>query len=82
MVFFGQNNRTNTFSTSNPTANNYTYVVTEEGGMHVIGFIMPGIRFSKSPERAFQFAAAGVLSSRNGDLISFPVPMCSWFFKF
>lgn len=45
-------------------------------------FFMPAVRFSTKPDRAFQFAAAGVVARIDGDYVSFPVPMCSWFFKF
>lgn len=41
-------------------------------------FVMiPGFRFSNSPNRAFQFGVAGVFSKN----ASFPLPMASWFFK-
>jgi hypothetical protein len=39
---------------------------------------MPGIRFQKTDEKAFQISLAGVITPEN----SFPLPMASWFFKF
>lgn len=61
-----------------------------ETGTEVAAFFMPGMRFQRKPRRAFQVALAGVIqwsdigfyygnSSRSR---SFPIPMCSWFFKF
>jgi hypothetical protein len=52
--------------------------------------IMPGMRFQKSENSAFQVSLAGVIGRReriyNGELdvrrYSFPVPMCTWFYKF
>ena len=82
MVFLGQNKRTSVEYFGNYNSPNYYAVVSEDPNLHVVAFFMPGIRFSKSNERAFQFAAAGVISSRAGNTRSFPIPMCSWFFKF
>lgn len=46
-------------------------------------FIMPGMRFQQTDKKAFQIALAGVSFTNNeGDLISFPLPLCSWFLKF
>lgn len=41
-------------------------------------YLMPGIRYQKSPDRAFQFSVAGVVF----DGESFPLPTCSWLRKF
>jgi len=55
---------------------------------------MPGMRFQKSPNRAFQFTLSGVIGSITreynqtwspssfSDRYSFPVPNCTWFFNF
>jgi hypothetical protein len=40
--------------------------------------IMPGMRFQKTDEKAFQISLAGVISSDG----SFPLPMASWFYRF
>ncbi|MFK8044776.1 MAG: hypothetical protein AB8B72_04735 [Crocinitomicaceae bacterium] len=59
-------------------------------GTEVTSFFMPGMRFQSSDRRAFQVALAGVIQyssigfnygSNGSDSRSFPVPMCSWFFK-
>ncbi|MBD3637851.1 MAG: hypothetical protein HUJ25_10890 [Crocinitomicaceae bacterium] len=69
----------------------YQYdMVTYDSGTQISSFIMPGMRFQNKESRAFQVALAGVfhyssIGFSNGDtrkLRSFPVPMCSWFFKF
>jgi len=44
--------------------------------------LMPGMRFQKSETKAFQISLAGVIGSVDGERYSFPIPMCSWFFKF
>lgn len=46
-------------------------------------FIMPGMRFQRTDKKAFQIALAGVsFNNSEGELISFPFPLCSWFLKF
>jgi hypothetical protein len=54
-------------------------------------FMMPGMRFQTKENKAFQVSLAGVSFSQkrandpNGNFnnsSSFPVPMCSWFWKF
>jgi hypothetical protein len=52
-------------------------------------FLMPGMRFQTKENRAFQISLAGVtvfgpaLENWGGpNSISFPLPMCSWFYKF
>lgn len=52
-------------------------------------FLMPGMRFQTKENRAFQISLAGVtvfgpaLESLGGPKsFSFPLPMCSWFYKF
>jgi hypothetical protein len=52
--------------------------------------IMPGMRFQKSESTAFQISLAGVIgysttqlsSQLTSSRYSFPVPMCTWFYKF
>ena len=53
--------------------------------------LMPGMRFQKSETKAFQVSLAGIIGKRqftdfNGlsavSSYSFPIPMCSWFYKF
>lgn len=48
-----------------------------------IAFLMPGMRFQTTENKAFQVALAGVLyKNNNNELRSAPIPMVSWFFKF
>ncbi len=44
-------------------------------------FLMPGVRFQMSDKKAFQVSMAGVRNVHGNDVTSFPIPMCSWFFK-
>lgn len=49
----------------------------------ITAIIMPGMRFQKTDNKAFQVALAGVIGKNaNGGTYAFPMPMCSWFFKF
>ena len=41
--------------------------------------VMPGMRFQKNENRAFQISLAGIIIPNE---ISFPIPMASWFFRF
>lgn len=41
--------------------------------------IIPGLRFSRSERKAFQFGFAGIIYE--GKAIPFPIPMLSWFLK-
>lgn len=45
-------------------------------------YIMPGMRFQKNDNRAFQIAVAGVTARQDGYTYTFPLPLVSWFFKF
>ena len=58
------------------------YLVSTDRKVQAMFFLMPGIRFQKSPKNAFQVALAGCTYIRGNDAIAFPVPQCSWFFKF
>jgi len=44
--------------------------------------IMPGMRFQKTENTAFQVSFAGVIGSSDGNGYSFPIPMCTWFYRF
>jgi hypothetical protein len=52
--------------------------------------LMPGMRFQKDQNRAFQVTLAGVIGRREETVnyqlevnqYSFPIPMLSWFYKF
>jgi len=66
-------------------------MITYDSGTQMSAFLMPGMRFQKHERRAFQIALAGVIQyssigfysgSTTARTRTFPVPMCSWFFKF
>jgi hypothetical protein len=88
MILFAQNQGTSSYNVYSENQNQWGYkdvekiIVTKNEGLHVLAFFTPGIRFNRSQSKAFQFAIANVFSSRNGNIISFPIPMCSWFYKF
>ncbi len=53
-----------------------SFIYTKED---LVALIMPGLRFSRTPDRAFQFGLAGLVV--NGDVIPVPVPFLYWFIK-
>ena len=53
----------------------------EEKKTNLAFFLMPGMRFQKTDDKAFQVSLAGVINVFGDQTNSFPVPMCSWFFK-
>jgi hypothetical protein len=63
---------------------------TEQTTNSVNCLIMPGMRFQKTENKAFQISLAGVIgnttkqkaSTITTKRYSFPVPMCTWFYKF
>lgn len=57
-------------------------VVSVESSSPVALYIMPGMRFQKNENRAFQIAVAGVTVWDGESFESFPLPLISWFFKF
>jgi hypothetical protein len=42
---------------------------------------MPGLRFQRKENNAFQIALAGVSVWDESENYTFPLPMISWFFK-
>lgn len=61
----------------------YETIVTNKQAWSYYMLIMPGIRFQKTDEKAFQVTLSTVRFQRAGnDMTSFPLPMCSWFKKF
>lgn len=44
-------------------------------------FLMPGFRFQSTENKAFQISLAGVININGSKTTSFPLPMCSWFYK-
>lgn len=45
-------------------------------------FLMPGFRVERTPNKSFQFNLAGVSFSLDRERVSFPFPMCTWFYGF
>ena len=60
----------------------YEFEVTNKEYLDYYVLVMPGIRFQKSDDKAFQVTLVNVRSERQGDMETFPLPMCSWFRKF
>ena len=48
-------------------------------GPNPFAIVMPGLRFSRTEQRAFQFGFAGVIFE--GEAIPFPIPVLGWFLK-
>lgn len=44
--------------------------------------LMPGMRFQTKENRAFQVSLSGVAIFDGSEIYSFPIPTCSWFYKF
>jgi hypothetical protein len=89
---FSQLNDTRTTNPITPSAengfNNYEHILTHYNQKTTALFVMPGMRFQSNERRAFQVSLAGVSvfrwasSQESANNFSFPIPMCSWFFKF
>ncbi|NOQ75793.1 MAG: hypothetical protein GQ574_27560 [Crocinitomix sp.] len=89
---FSQTDSKRTSTAITPTVendfNSYQHVVTHYENKTTALFVMPGMRFQSTERRAFQVSLAGVsvfgwASNEGGSYnFSFPIPMCSWFFKF
>lgn len=83
MFFFGSKDEKVDDYIYDPVTGNYSVITSIQNVNSTIGFLMPGVRFQSSPKTAFQVALAGVLYAKNNNQpITFPVPQCSWFFKF
>lgn len=72
-----QNRETFNSSSSNFQVSVSEFIPYKNTKQNVI-IIMPGMRFQKTEEKAFQISLAGVISQEQ----SFPLPMASWFYKF
>jgi hypothetical protein len=57
---------------------NFQETVTAGTSRQNVMVIMPGMRFQRSENKAFQISLAGVLTKS----MSFPLPMVSWFYRF
>lgn len=87
MVLFSNQKEIRTTSSGgyDPNTQIYSTIITtvkEERIFKTSLYLMPGMRFQKNENRAFQIALAGVATFDRYDSNSFPIPMCSWFFKF
>jgi hypothetical protein len=60
----------------------YAHTVTLEKTKSSVMFIMPGMRFQRDERKAFQFSLAGIVVRDGGESISFPFPLCTWFYRF
>lgn len=56
--------------------------ITEKTNKATAFFLMPGMRFQKDERRAFQLSLAGVVLTEGGETVSFPIPFCTWFYRF
>ena len=87
MILFNKQNVINhtSYGGYNSETQQYSPVITsvkEERVFKTSLYLMPGMRFQKNENKAFQIALAGVASFDKFGSNSFPIPMCSWFFKF
>ncbi|MDQ3110909.1 MAG: hypothetical protein M3R17_13535 [Bacteroidota bacterium] len=67
----------------------YKFEGRRESTTNLALILMPGMRFQKTDQKAFQVSIAGITwQTLKGDAygnkssVSFPFPMCSWFYKF
>lgn len=66
----------------------YKHVVSQSETRVVAMFLMPGMRFQTNDTRAFQISLAGVSLFKikgytdDPENYTFPLPMCTWFFRF
>lgn len=82
MVFFGQTGN-RTVAVPEYDENGILKQVRVVNPKTTMLYLMPGMRFQNTPNKAFQVALAGVTTFTNyGEGRSFPIPMCSWFMKF
>lgn len=80
MLSFTQRNTTKMIQETD--INGYTIYTYKEVKENVVAFfLMPGFRFQSTESKAFQVSLAGVILQRGTNTITFPMPMCSWFFK-
>ena len=89
MLFFSKQKGDGRIRTENRDPNNpygpfglQSVTVEENDKNTILFYMMPGMRFQQTDSRAFQVALAGVTYARDGRVISFPAPTCSWFFQF
>jgi hypothetical protein len=81
---YNESNIVYSYNSTNYTSTQ-TYKYTP--GRSIAMFLMPGMRFQKTENKAFQISLAGLSIFRvkgvNGEKnVTTPLPMCSWFYKF
>ena len=69
------------------TPGSYQHIVENTKTQAVAMLLMPGMRFQTTEKKAFQISLAGISIMQlqgfeNSKNFSFPMPMCSWFYKF
>lgn len=90
MVFIGSQKRAfnqEIIQNYDPTTGQPDYLIITEPTYNskspaTLAFFMPAMRFQTTDNKAFQIALAGALLNTSTESFAFPVPMCSWFFKF
>ena len=85
MVFAGQRSspRSVQYNQYDTNGNLVQVVVSADPSIKTTFFyLMPGMRFQRSENKAFQVALAGVTIFRSTGVRSFPIPTCSWLVKF
>lgn len=80
-------NESNVAYNYNSISSMSTAVYTYTPGRSLAMLLMPGMRFQKSENKAFQISLAGLSVTRllgiNGEKsVTIPLPMCTWFYKF
>ncbi len=60
----------------------FKYTVSSETNTGLAMMLMPGLRFQNTEKNAFQFNLSGVALFVGDESLSFPFPMCTWFFRF
>jgi len=88
MIFFGSQKsiQRQTEYINDPMTGIASYAIVSEGSSETqkgsLILLMPGMRFQKNEDRAFQVNIAGGTFVQNGNSFSAAFPMFSWFFKF
>lgn len=83
MFFFSSQEKSKSRSVVN-NDNTVTWYIDKTQEQTFVMYLMPGVRWQSSDASAFQLALAGITYKKLGpsDMVAFPMPMCSWLFKF
>lgn len=92
IFFYGRNKQDYDFDYQYSEENKLERLIVSGQGIYrergLAMYLMPGMRVQRKANRAFQLALAGVIlveemqNPNERELITFPIPTCSWFFKF